>query len=238
MTHLLGIRRFPVKAMAGEPLDRAEVDARGLVGDRAWAVVDADGKLATGKHGRRFRRFDAIFDFGAATGADGVVRVVRHRGGDGDAVPREAGDPGLDAELASALEAPVRLLPEDGVAAPGDWFDSGAVSLVGSATAAWAERELGAGAAVRRLRANLVVETAEPFEEETWLGRRLRIGEAELIVEQRIARCRMVDLAQDGVPAPAPLLKALGATRDAKLAVYCRPTRAGALAVGNAVALV
>lgn len=34
------IRRYPIKSMGGELLDRAEIGARGLVGDRAWAVRD------------------------------------------------------------------------------------------------------------------------------------------------------------------------------------------------------
>ena len=230
---LASIRRYPVKAMGGEALDRAEVDARGIVGDRTWAALDSEGRLATGKNSQRFRRYDAVFDYGATTGDAGAVCVARHDGG----TVLAAGDPALDAELSTAFGAPVRLLPEHAHGAPGDFYDEGAVSLVGSATLAWVERELGADAVARRIRANLVIETSEPFEEEAWLGRRLRIGEVEVIVEWPITRCRMVDLAQDGVPAPASLLKALGATRGAKLGVYCRPTRPGAIAVGDAVTL-
>jgi uncharacterized protein YcbX len=50
------IRRYPVKAMGGESLDSVQVEARGVLGDRRYAVVDGDGKLASGKHSRRFRR--------------------------------------------------------------------------------------------------------------------------------------------------------------------------------------
>ena len=235
MPHLESIRRYPVKSMGGEPLDRAALDSRGLIGDRAWAVVDHEGMLASGKRTRRFRRYDAVFDWRASTDAAGAVRVQRQA--DAARPARLAGDPALDAELTASLGAPVRLLPEHAIAAPGEFYDEGAVSLVGTATLAWVERELGADAVARRIRANLVIETDEPFEEESWLGRRLRVGEAEVIVEWPIARCRMVDLAQDGVPAPAPLLKALGAARGAKLAVYCRPTRVGGVAVGDEVAL-
>ena len=52
------IRRYPVKSMAGESLRSVEIDARGLVGDRWYAVVDGDGKLSSGKHSARFRRRD------------------------------------------------------------------------------------------------------------------------------------------------------------------------------------
>ena len=48
-----GIWRFPVKSMRGQRLERAEVTERGLVGDRAYALIDADtGKVAaSGKDG-------------------------------------------------------------------------------------------------------------------------------------------------------------------------------------------
>ena len=73
MPTLHEIRRYPVKAMGGESLPYAEIDGRGLVGDRAYAVVDGDGKLATGKHSRRFRRRDEVFEFASRTTPDGVV---------------------------------------------------------------------------------------------------------------------------------------------------------------------
>jgi uncharacterized protein YcbX len=47
--------RYPVKSMAGERLDAVDVTARGLVGDRAYGLVDAeDGKVATAKNPRKW----------------------------------------------------------------------------------------------------------------------------------------------------------------------------------------
>ncbi len=43
---IVSIRRYPVKSMAGESLESVSVDARGLTGDRAWAVRDEDSWLA------------------------------------------------------------------------------------------------------------------------------------------------------------------------------------------------
>jgi uncharacterized protein YcbX len=43
--------RFPVKSMLGEELDEVDVDAGGIVGDRAFALVDMEtGKVASAKH--------------------------------------------------------------------------------------------------------------------------------------------------------------------------------------------
>lgn len=47
------IRRYPVKSMQGERLEAADVTEAGLIGDRAYAVVDAvTGKVGSAKHPR------------------------------------------------------------------------------------------------------------------------------------------------------------------------------------------
>lgn len=47
--------RFPVKSMRGERLDRAEITERGLVGDRAYALIDVEtGKVASAKSVKSF----------------------------------------------------------------------------------------------------------------------------------------------------------------------------------------
>jgi hypothetical protein len=44
------LRRYPVKSMLGEDVDASHVTSRGLLGDRAYGVIDADtGKLASAK---------------------------------------------------------------------------------------------------------------------------------------------------------------------------------------------
>ena len=50
-----GLWRFPVKSMRGERLDEAHVTERGLVGDRAYALIDTDtGKVVSAKSVKRF----------------------------------------------------------------------------------------------------------------------------------------------------------------------------------------
>jgi uncharacterized protein YcbX len=48
-----GLSRFPVKSMQGERLDAAEMTESGLVGDRAYALVETEtGKVASAKNPR------------------------------------------------------------------------------------------------------------------------------------------------------------------------------------------
>lgn len=54
------IWRYPIKSTGGEQLRRADVDTRGLVGDRLFAVRDGTGKLGSGKNTRRFRRMPGL----------------------------------------------------------------------------------------------------------------------------------------------------------------------------------
>jgi uncharacterized protein len=47
--------RYPVKSMAGEQIEHVDVTAQGLVGDRAFALIDADsGKVVSAKSVRLF----------------------------------------------------------------------------------------------------------------------------------------------------------------------------------------
>lgn len=222
MTVVQEIRRYPVKSMAGESLTSAELDSRGLTGDRWYAVVDDDAKLASGKHSRRFRRRDAVFDFASRTTEEGVL--VSGRGGEW-----RVGDPGLDRALSDAMGDPVRVLPETTT----PYFDDGPVSLVGTASLQWCREHLGVDADRRRLRPNLVIETDEPFVEESWT--RVEIGGVRLTTVKRIERCRMIDIAQEGLSREGRWLKALTDAREMNLGVYADVARPGGLAVGDEV---
>ncbi len=75
---------------------------------------------------------------------------------------------------------PVRVLAESTT----PYQDAGEVSLVGTASLDWCREHLGVDADRRRIRPNLVVDTSEPFVEETWTGV-LSVGTARLRVVRR-----------------------------------------------------
>ena len=185
------LRRYPVKAMGGEELSTVDLDARGIVGDRWFAVTDGDGRLASGKDTRRFRRRDAVFDYAART-VDGRVRIgTVEPGGPEWAVD----DPALAAELSATIGVPVTVQPERET----PHQDAAGLSLVGSATLRWCAERFDDVGDPRRLRANIVVSTDDPFIEESWVGQQVDIGTATIVVTERVVRCRTIDVAQDGV---------------------------------------
>jgi uncharacterized protein YcbX len=61
---VVSLWRYPVKSMLGEELNAAEITNRGLLGDRAYALLDrSDGKVASAKNPRKWPQ---LFDFRAA----------------------------------------------------------------------------------------------------------------------------------------------------------------------------
>lgn len=210
--------------MAGESLSTVEVDGRGLVGDRWFAVTDAQGHFASGKRTRRFRRHDEVFDYAARTVGDGVIVVGR----EGE---WRVGEKALDSLLSERMGEPMQVLPEQAERHQ----DGGQISLIGSATLDWFSRRWDIDADPRRLRVNLVLETDEPFIEEAWVGTAIFVGEVRLNLVERVERCRTIDLDQDGVDARGRWLKPLGEERDMCAAVYADVLTAGQISRGDRV---
>jgi uncharacterized protein YcbX len=106
---VVSLWRYPVKSMLGEELNAAEVGDRGLLGDRAYALVDrVDGRVASAKNPRKWPR---LFEFRAAF-VDPVrpgapLSAVRITLPDGTVVASEDGD--VDALLSRVLDREVTL---------------------------------------------------------------------------------------------------------------------------------
>jgi uncharacterized protein YcbX len=256
------IWRYPVKSLRGERLRESLVDRRGLLGDRLWAVRDPEsGKLGSGKNSSRFRRFPgpALLELASRYPVEPDPDEVEPPfviGRDGREYSVLDGSADLLVQRHTGLRT-LRVTRESDV----DHFDDGPVSLLGTATLRWVEENLpGTPVDRRRFRPNLLVRTAEPFAEEAWVGRRIRIGGGdhsgddhgsdddgggdsgggvELTVDMVLPRCVMVTMAQADLPDAPEVLKLLG-TRTGmqlKLAILGHPSGPGTVRVGDAVRL-
>jgi uncharacterized protein len=106
---VVALWRYPVKSMMGEELNAAEVTEGGLLGDRAYALVDSsDGKIASAKNPRKW---PSLFDFRAAladvprTGM--TMPPVRITLPDGTVLRSE--QPDIHQILSTVLQRPVAL---------------------------------------------------------------------------------------------------------------------------------
>ncbi|MEU7906660.1 MOSC domain-containing protein [Actinoplanes sp. NPDC049118] len=224
------IRRYPVKSMLGEVVTGAEVDSRGVVGDRLWAVRDPDGKLGSGKNTRRFRRMPGLFRFRAYAAEPAPIVEMP------DGRRFAADDPAGHRAVGEALGRPVTLVPEGTVA----HHDEGPVSLITTAALRRLTELSGAepgGGCVdpQRFRANLLIDVpGSGFPEDGWPGRRLRVGPQVVLRPVRpLTRCAMIDMAQDRAGERNDLLKAVAEHHDLTFGGYATVERAGRIAVGD-----
>lgn len=113
---IASLHRFPVKSMLGEDLQHCVVDERGLVGDRAYALLDAeDGNIASAKNPRKW---GALLQMSARFVAEPLSGQapppVEITFADGSVLRSD--DAGLDTALSAELGRDVRLVSEH----PGD----------------------------------------------------------------------------------------------------------------------
>ena len=165
---------FPVKSMAGTKVDSAEVTATGLAGDRAWAVVDPDGRPVTAADEPRLRQV--------------TPRIV-----DGELLLDVPGSrPGLAPDDAAAalsqwLGRPVRLSSQG----TGSFADVAPVHVVSTGSMADASHAEECDACdITAPRANLVLELAPGAgSERDWVGRSVDTGDATLAVAKVPKHC-------------------------------------------------
>ncbi len=230
------IFRFPVKSMAGEPLDVATLGWHGLDGDRRLA----------------FRRLDERggFPWLSASKLPDLILFTPQRREDGnsEALPTHVRTPegeemplfgeALAAEVGRRCGAPVQMMQlKHGI------FDEASISVITSDTVREIGRLAGRSADIRRFRPNIVVRStrAVPFEEDQWLGGVLTFGEADdapaVAVTMRDVRCAMVNFDPDGA-SPAPeMMKAVVRANQNNAGIYGAVTRIGRLAVGQTIVL-
>ena len=218
--------RYPVKSMLGESCDTVELDARGVRGDRRFAIRDAEGKLGSGKNSRRHRHIEGLFTFRAASTKDATDILFP------DGRRLRADDPGIDAALSATLRVPVTLARETDVS----HFDTGAVHLVSSASLDWLRSRLpGSRVDERRFRPNLLI--ASEATELSWIGRTLHIGGTTLRVTDPTERCGMTTFAQSDLPFDPKILRSIAQEADQLFGVYAEVLRPGRIARGDAVTI-
>ncbi len=228
------IFRYPVKSMAGEQLETAELGWHGLEGDRRLAlrrIEDLGGfPWLTASRLPDLLRFAPQ---GLETGAQ--ERLPTHvRTPDGQEMPAFGHE--LAMEIGRRHGAPVQMMQlKHGI------FDEGSVSVIASDTVREVGRLAGRHLDVRRFRPNVVVRLAHsvPFQEDGWVGGTLSFGDGDggpaIAVTMRDTRCSMVNLDPDSaIPAPE-VLKAVVRANQNNAGIYGAVIRIGRLAVGQRI---
>ena len=230
------IFRYPVKSMAGERLEAAELGWHGLDGDRRLAlrrVNDHSGFPWLSAS----RLPDLVLFTPICREEDAQGGLPSHvRTPDGEEILIFGED--LAADIERRFGAPVQMMQlNHGI------FDEASISVIAFDTVREIGRLAGPSPDVRRFRPNVVVRLLRsvPFQEDEWLGGVLSFGEGDdvpaITVTMRDVRCSMVNLDPDSA-SPAPeVMKAVVRANQNNAGIYGAVTRIGRLAVGQTILL-
>jgi uncharacterized protein YcbX len=227
------IYRYPVKSMAGELMDSAELGWHGLEGDRRFAFRRAGAQ--TGMPWLTGGRLPLLVTYVPLRDAEAALpsRVRTPKGEE-----LELHSDALREEIEAAHGAPVELMQlNNGI------FDDGALAIITTNAIATVSSAAGVDAEPRRFRPNLLIETSDrsPFPEEAWIGQRLRIGEGEdapsVSICTRDVRCAMLNIDPDTATTDPRLLKAAVRINQNCAGVYATTIKTGSVRVGDVLYL-
>ncbi len=108
MTTIASLWRYPVKSMMGEELRSTEVTEKGILGDRASALVDVEtGKIVSAKNPKRWPNMFSYRSRYENLSNSGIVRITLP---DGSTVKSDDGQ--VNAILSDALGKIVKLISQ------------------------------------------------------------------------------------------------------------------------------
>lgn len=243
----------PVKGLGLNHPDAVQVTEAGIVGDRRYAIVDERGHVFNGK------RCGALVQVRATLGDDPESLSLLFPDGQevqaqveiGEAVPSVfygqarattlvLGD--FSRALSTFAGEPVRLvrLPDGGGI---DRVGSGSISLQSTASLQALERATGSAEMdARRFRMTFTVTGAGEHQEDEWLGRRVRIGDAVVVPEGNVGRCAVTRQNPDTGVSDIDTLGAIAdyranvpTTERLPFGIHARVIAPGRVAVGDPV---
>ena len=252
--HIESLYRYPVKGLTPEPLAQASLTPGSCIPwDRAFALKQGDATLDEANpswipkmnfmclaKNAKAAGLKTVFD-----DASGQLHV-NGQGGSLTASPfTPEGQAALTAYFTEFLGDEARYGGQGEAPQfhffPGHSFcdhKTQVISLIGLSSLAALEHAVGAERDKRRFRANIYIEGAEPWAEFSWMGRKLAIGEVEMVVQDRIDRC------------PATMVNPDTAERDANpvkelrehfghidLGIFAEVTKSGTIRPGDAIRL-
>ena len=251
--------RYPVKGMRGEEVPHIFTAYTGLMGDRIYGVVAADGDPGhpwhTGRNQEEYLLYKASYQSSEelllpknldatysewAPGIDPLypdadafkVTVETPEGVTYDDI--ESSDFIADLEKLTGRSLRIHTT-QRGI------FDARPISLFSLSAAAKLGEELGADIDKRRFRANFYVEwdnTDDPFYENSLIGKTLKIGERlEIMIIDRDPRCNMITLDPDTAELMPKLLQHVSRKHAGDAGVFAAVLQRGRVNKGDPILL-
>jgi uncharacterized protein YcbX len=259
---VISLWRYPVKSMMGEELDATEISEQGVVGDRAYALIDsATGKVVSAKNPRKWAK---LFDFYAAfvdspttTHIPSVEITLPNStkllsdqeninellssvlGREVTLASTAPSQPVLEEYWLDMEGLPHRETVTDENIPAGTFFDLATVHLLTTATIERLQQINSSGRfEMQRFRPNIAVAstTNNDFVENGWINRTLAIGEeVRLSITGFCPRCVMTTLPQGDLPNDPSILKTAVQHNNGNAGVYASVVQGGTIRCGDLI---
>lgn len=245
----------PVKSTALHHPEEIRLERGGPVGDRAFFFVDGNGKRFSGATKAPIlpirARYDAAQDYLRLALPNGVVVEGRPEQTDralvvdfyGRPVAAHLVDGGFTEALSEYAGHAVQLARPDRA---GEALDVRPVTIVSLESVGELARQAGHDGALSPTRFRMTIEIegmSRPHEEDAWRGRRVRLGEAELLIEDPVPRCVVTTLDPETGRRDFPTLhvikhyRGVSAEGQLEFGVYAEVVEPGTVRVGDDVAV-
>jgi len=252
------IWRYPVKSMRGEEVARIYAAFSGLMGDRMYGVVAADGDPAfpwhTARDQEEFLLYQPRFKAGADVllpkdldAAEGLAPGINPLYPSDDAFAVEVMTPEgktydiTDDAFLKALEAATDRSLRLHVTQRGQ-HDCRPLSLFSLSATKKLGEETGLDIDKRRFRANFYVEWEnqdDPYFEFSLIGKTLKIGDKlEIAIIERDPRCKMITLDPDTADESPKLLQHVTRKHGGDAGVFAAVLQEGRVSKGDPIFLV
>ena len=249
----------PVKGLALEARDQIELSLSGVEDDRRFCLVGEDGHMLNGKRLAPVTTIGAHFDPATdhlelrmpddarITGTVTVAEPIAVTMYGGHVGPGRVVEGPWAAALSQELGRPIRLVQFDGPGNGHDRASAGAgASLLSLASLERLAKEARVEGPVdpRRFRMLIGIDGATAHEEDSWIGKRVRVGDAVVVPGGNVGRCKVTTMDPDTGVRDLPTLDVLAdyrrdvpSTEPLSFGVWARIERAGRVALGDEIAL-
>jgi uncharacterized protein YcbX len=243
--------RHPIKSHGREALESVRLEAgRTLPGDRVWAVAHAAAKVdfsapawAPCANFSRGSKAPGLMAISIARGpATGALTLSHPERPDLTFNPDDPVDEARFIDWVTPICPPDRALPARLLKAPDRGMtdtDYPSVSLNSLASHAAVEDRLGRPLSPQRWRGNVVFDGLTAGAEHDWIGKRLRLGGAEIAVREPIERCAATTASTRTGTRDADTLGTLRAIwGHQNFGVYAEVVAAGEVRIGDTIEVI
>ena len=236
--HMKEIVRHPVKSFRGESVQKTKLLEYGVYGDRSHALLDETrpGKFLTITQFPKMAQYKARFVGTESMEGYPEVEITTPDGKVGT-----WGDEDLLREIENESKRKISLIEYLPSHVPVGAIELEPIQLVTDASLYELQRIWGKGHLdFRRFRPNFLISLKDktPFIEETWFGKRLKIGRhVEIELQRHCERCMIITVDPDDAKRDPSLLKVVAKSRNNHFGVYASVIRTGDIGVGDEVVL-